>query len=60
MKQGFPLSPLLFGLYIDALESRIATLASDDDPDLVGIAMELLFYADDLILMSKSLQGLQK
>jgi len=60
VKQGCPLSPLLFGLYIDALESRIATLAGDDGPDLVGIAVKLLLYVDDLVLMSKSLQGLQK
>ncbi len=60
VKQGCLLSPLLFGLYIDALESRIAVLASDDGPDLVGTAMKLLLYADDLVLMSKSLWGLQK
>jgi len=60
MKQGCPLSPLLFGLYIDALESRIAVLASDDGPDLAGTAVKLLLYADDLFLMSKSQRGLQK
>ncbi len=46
--------------YIDALESRIATLAGDDGPDLASTAVKLLLYADDLILMSKSLRGLQK
>jgi hypothetical protein len=35
-------------------------LANDNDPDLVGTAMKLLPYADDLVLMSKSLQGFQK
>jgi hypothetical protein len=60
MKQGYLLSPLLFGLYIDALESRIAALAGDDGPDLAGTAMKLLLYANDLVLMSKLLRGLQK
>jgi hypothetical protein len=60
VKQGCPLSPLLFRLYIDALELRIATLASDDNPDLAGTAVKLLLYANDLVLMSKSLRGLQK
>jgi len=60
VKQGCPLSPLLFGLYIDALESRIVALVGDDGPDLAGTAVKLLLYADDLVLMSKSLRGLQK
>jgi hypothetical protein len=60
VKQGCPLNPLLFELYIDALESCIAALAGDDGPDLAGTAMKLLLYANDLILMSKSLWGLQK
>ncbi len=60
MKQGCSLSPLLFELYIDALESRIAALAGDDGPDLAGTVVKLLLYADDLFLMSKSLRGLQK
>jgi hypothetical protein len=50
----------LFGLYIDALESRIDALAGDDDPDLADTAVKLLLYVDDLVLMSKSLRGLQK
>ncbi len=45
---------------VHTLELRIATLAGDDSPDLAGTAMKLLFYADDLVLMSKSLWGLQK
>jgi len=60
VKRGCPLSPLLFGLYIDALESRIIVLAGDDSLDLAGTAVKLLPYADDLVLMSKSLRGLQK
>jgi hypothetical protein len=47
VKQGCPLNPLLFKLYIDALDSRIAALAGDDGPDLAGTAVKLLLYADD-------------
>ncbi len=60
VKQGCPLSPLLFGLYINALDLRIAALASDDGLDLAGTAVKLLLYANDLVLMSKSLRGRQK
>jgi len=60
VKQGCPLSPLLFGLYIDALEPCIAALDDDDGPDLAGTPVKLLFYADDLVLMSRTQRGLQK
>jgi len=60
VKQSCPLNPLLFGLYIDALESCIAALVGNNDPDLAGTAVKLLLYADDLVLMSKLLRGLQK
>jgi hypothetical protein len=58
VKQGCPLSPLLFGLYIDALEPRIAALDDDDGPDLAGTPVKLLLYADDLVLMSRTQRGL--
>ncbi len=60
VKQGCPLSPLLFGLYIDALEPRIVALDDDDGPDLAGTPIKLLLYADDLVLMSRTQRGLQK
>jgi hypothetical protein len=60
VKQGCSLSPLLFGLYIDALESCIVALVGGNGLDLVGTIVKLLLYADDLVLMSKSLWGLQK
>ncbi len=60
VKQGCSLSPLLFGLYIDALESRIVALVGGNGLGLVGTVVKLLLYADDLVLMSKSLWGLQK
>jgi hypothetical protein len=42
------------------LESRITALADDNGPDIAGTAVKLLLYADDLVLMSKSLRGFQK
>ncbi len=58
VKQGCPLSPNLFGLYIDGIEERLASVQFDA-PTLAGKAIALLLYADDLALLSESPQGLQ-
>ena len=58
VKQGCPLSPLLFGLYIDGLERLIHT-CDGAPPSLHGLPVPMLLYADDLLLMSTSPQGLQ-
>ena len=55
VKQGCPLSPMLFGLYIDGLEDFLADVAPA--PVIDGVAVPLLLYADDLVLLSHS--GLQ-
>jgi len=60
VKQGCPLSPLLFGLYLDGLEKHLNALDGDNPPQLVDIVVKLLLYADDLALMSETPQGLQK
>ncbi len=60
VKQGCPLSPALFGLYVDGLEKHLLETADIDAPDLCGILAPLLLYADDLILMSTSPEGLQR
>jgi len=60
VKQGCPLSPTLFGLYVDGLEKHLLDTADIDAPTLMGVMVPLLLYADDLILMSESAAGLQK
>ncbi|KAL3146185.1 hypothetical protein ABBQ32_14176 [Trebouxia sp. C0010 RCD-2024] len=60
VKQGCPLSPTLFGLYVDRLEKHLLETADIDAPTLRGVLVPLLLYADDLILMSTSAAGLQK
>ena len=60
VKQGCPLSPTLFGLYVDGLEKHLLGTADIDAPTLGEVLVPLLLYADDLILMSTSAAGLQK
>jgi hypothetical protein len=58
VKQGCPLSPLLFGLYLDGLEKHLDALEGDNPPQLADIIVKLLLYVDDLALMSETPQGL--
>jgi hypothetical protein len=58
MKQGCPLSPLLFGLFIDGLKKRLNVLEGDAPPMLGQLAVRLLLYADDLAFMSHIPAGL--
>ena len=57
VKQGCPLSPTLFGLYVDGLEKHLLATAGIDAPELMRSLVPLLLYADDLILMSTSQEG---
>ena len=58
VKQGCPLSPLLFGLYIDDLEATITGSSGVMLPHLNNVDISLLLYADDLALMSSTSSGL--
>jgi hypothetical protein len=60
VKQGYPLSPLLFGVYLNGLEKHLDALDGDNPPQLTDIVVKLLLYVDDLALMSETPQGLQK
>ncbi|MCO5564505.1 hypothetical protein L7F22_018166 [Adiantum nelumboides] len=58
VKQGYPLSPTLFGLYIDELSEHI--LHTDAvGVDLAGTPVHIMLYVDDIILVSESQEGLQ-
>ena len=60
VKQGCPLSPTLFGLYLDDLEDAMrAKQQLLDSPALDGVTLLALLYADDLALVSTSMAGLQ-
>jgi hypothetical protein len=63
LKQGCPLSPTLFGLYIDDFEECVLAAAQRgmqlDLPSLGSEAMPPLLYADDMALLATSAEGLQ-
>ena len=58
VKQGYPLSPTLFGLYIGELETTIETLGGTGF-SLTEAIIQILLYIDDVVLLSSSVTGLQ-
>jgi hypothetical protein len=54
-----PLNPLLFGLYLDALEGYLDG-GECDAAALTDVHVWLLLFADDLALMLESEVGLQQ
>ena len=59
VKQGDPLSPLLFGLLIDRLEPFLKLHCPTMGVELAALTLNLLLYADDLCLIAESPRDLQ-
>jgi hypothetical protein len=59
VKQGDPLSPLLFGLFIDRFESYLTAKCGDMGVPLAQGLLRALLYADDLTLTASSAEQLQ-
>ena len=60
VRQGCILSPMLFNLYLNEIPFLLDR--QDTDPIILpnGTHLNCLFYADDLVLISHSAEGLQK
>jgi hypothetical protein len=59
VKQGCPLSPLLFGLYIEGMEAYVRSKLPQAGPSCGGVHMALLMYADDTAVLANSEAELQ-
>jgi hypothetical protein len=59
VKQGCQLFPVLFNLYINDIEEEILSVRHHA-PNLNGVEIPILLYADDLVLISQTKIGLQK
>ncbi|MCO5594811.1 hypothetical protein L7F22_048845 [Adiantum nelumboides] len=59
VKQGCPLTPTLFRIYIDELLESVDTYG-DAGSSLAGVMIPLLLYADDVVMISDTQEGLQR
>jgi hypothetical protein len=61
VKQGCPLPPTLFGIYIDELEAFLHKHIQNNDRCLLNqVLISILFFVDDVVLLSSSTKGLQR
>jgi hypothetical protein len=61
VRQGDLLSPLLFGMYIDRVDARLTRATAGVGATLRGLPapLQVLLYADDLVLLAHSPEDLQ-
>ena len=59
VRQGCPLSPILFNIYVNGIFKRVNENNASDITLDGGIKVNALMYADDLILLSETKEGLQ-
>ena len=59
MKQGCPISPTLFNIYINELAKTLEESAAPG-MTLHNTEIKRLLYADDLVLLSPTKEGLQQ
>lgn len=59
VKQGCPLSPTIFGLFIDRFEEVLKRQHPDIGALLGTVRVSLLTYADDIVLIATSEKDLQ-
>jgi hypothetical protein len=58
VKKGCPLSPTIFGIYIDKLEKLLKEVGCVG-PTLTGIVINLILYTNDIVLMARSPHDLE-
>jgi hypothetical protein len=59
VKQGDPLSPLLFGLFIDKLVGFLNNRLPGVGVEVVGRCIQAILYADDVVLLADNKEDLQ-
>lgn len=59
VKQGDPLSPLLFGLYMDRVCDFIRSSLPESHIRVGGVSIDCILYADDLVLLAHDRDRLQ-
>jgi hypothetical protein len=59
VKQGDPLSPLLFGLFLDGVEGHVQQQAPRTGVHIGGALLQMLLYAGDIVLLARSEADLQ-
>ena len=59
LKQGCNLSPMLFNFFINDFAENLDPILCDA-PSLHNLGVNCLLYADDMVLISESKEGLQK